>query len=251
MKKEELMFISNIFDSIPDSEYESHSLIYDTLDAVSRINNESYFIIDFNKNKLVYRTRNLIFIDEATVKDIQRESPNPYWSLIINEDLDLLLNSRKAYLKLMEDFTQDRKLNHTFIIDYRISLKNRSFMITQKFSPLKLHKNGELWIGLFHVKSSPNNNNNQIFIFGDGFRYKYDFSKGIFILYDEKIALTLMEKAIILRAIKGLTTEQIADDLYRSVNTIKTHKKRLFSKLKVNSMNEALLFISNYDLFWE
>ena len=41
----------------------------------------------------------------------------------------------------------------------------------------------------------------------------------------------------------------MAEELCRSVNTIKTHKSRLFEKLHVNSMAEALAFTANYDLY--
>ena len=249
MMNEDLMYISNLTETIPDSEYENINLVFESLDAVARISNASMFVIDFSKNKLAYRTENLLFSDEATMRDIQRESSNPYWSLIVDDDLNVLLESRSAYLQLIEKFTDEQKLKHTYVIDYHIMLHNRKFLITQKFSPLKLRPDGKLWLGLFFITTSPNKSSDHIAVFGDKFRYVYDFNEKKFVRFMENMKLTLIEKTILLRAAKGLTTEQIADELCRSVNTIKTHKSRLFEKLHVNSMAEALAFTANYDLY--
>lgn len=120
-------------------------------------------------------------------------------------------------------------------------------MITQKFTPLKLRPNGELWLGLFCITTSTHKTCEHITVFGNDFRCTYDFVQKAFLPVND-IDLSQMEKAILLRAAKGMTTEQIADDLCRSVNTIKTHKSRLFDKLHVSSMSEARTLVHNYNL---
>jgi DNA-binding CsgD family transcriptional regulator len=249
MKKEELMFISNISEPISNKEYANLKPILESLDATTRLTNSSLFVIDFAKSEIAYRTDDLLFIDEATKRDIQRESPNPYWSLILEDDLDVMLETREAYLQFVHKLKPSQRLKHTFVIDYRIRLRRREFMITQKFTPLKLRPNGELWLGLFCITTSTHKSCEHIAIFGNNFRYTYDFEQKAFLPFNENMELTLMEKAILLRAAKGMTTEQIADDLCRSVNTIKTHKSRLFDKLHVSSMSEAMTFVQNYDLY--
>lgn len=249
IEKEELMFITGITEEINNEEYEHLNLLFDSLDAAERLTNASLFVIDFAKQKMVFRTENLLFLDGVTQRDFQRESAIPYWSLIYEEDLDIMLESRKAYFNLFQQLTPKQKLAHTYIIDYRIELRHRAYVISQKFTPLKLRPDGKIWLGLFCITNSPNKSCEHIAVFGNGFRYTYDFEKKQFMPFAEKMELTLMEKAILLRASKGLTTEQIADDLRRSVNTIKTHKRRLFEKLHVSSTNEALSFTYNYDLY--
>lgn len=248
-RKEELMFITNIKEKINEEEYEQLDIIFESLDATARLTNASMFVIDFAQHKMVYRTEDLLFVDEATKRDFQRDCVIPYWSLIHEDDLDIMLDTRKAYFDLVQTFNSKQKQNNIYIIDYRIKLRRRDYVISQKFTPLKFRPDGRLWLGLFSIRTSPNKSCDHIAVFGDGFRYVYDFEKKQFLPFAEKMQLTLMEKAILLRTTKGLTTEQIADDLCRSVNTIKTHKHRLFEKLHVTSMNEAISFVSNYDLF--
>lgn len=242
------MFFSNIKEQVPAEEYEHLKLMFRSLDATARLTNSSLFVIDFSKNEMIYRSSRLVFTDETTIRDIQRTSANPYWSLIKEKDFDLLLETRNAYLKTVHTLTIEQKLHHTFVIDYNIIIKQREYTVTQKFTPLLLRTNGELWLGLFTITTSPHRICEHVYLFGEGFRYLYDYAKKKFTLTDESMRLTQTERAILQRSAKGMTSEEIAEDLFRSVETIKTHRKRLFRKLHVNSMSEAIAVVSNYNL---
>ncbi|NJK85743.1 MAG: response regulator transcription factor [Bacteroidales bacterium] len=54
--------------------------------------------------------------------------------------------------------------------------------------------------------------------------------------------LTLREKEIIALIVKGKSTESISRELFISFNTVKTHKKNIFSKLKMNKVPELVKF---------
>lgn len=251
MKNDNLMFYSNITEAISEEEYNGMDLQFEAIDAAARITNESLFVVDFSKNRIVYRTENLLFVDEATMRDVQRESANPYWALIHDDDLGLILEARDAYLKLLDELSVIQRQKHTFLTDIRVILHRRAYVISQKFTPLKLRPDGKLWLGLFCMTTSSNKTveSEHIAVFGEGFRYVYNQTNKSFLPFGRDMQLTLMEKNILLLASKGLTMEQIADNLNKSVNTIKTHRSRLFNKLQVNSMREALVFVSNYDLY--
>ncbi len=42
---------------------------------------------------------------------------------------------------------------------------------------------------------------------------------------------------------KGRTAKEIADILYLSINTIKTHNRRIYMKLNVTSRKELMVYI--------
>jgi DNA-binding CsgD family transcriptional regulator len=56
--------------------------------------------------------------------------------------------------------------------------------------------------------------------------------------------LSPAERSVFNLYIKGLSAKEIADEMYLSINTIKTHNKRIFSKLGVASREELLLYIN-------
>ena len=54
------------------------------------------------------------------------------------------------------------------------------------------------------------------------------------------IKLTRREQAVLDKIAQGLLVQQIADDLYVSPSTIKTHLKALYHKLGATSRREAV-----------
>jgi len=56
--------------------------------------------------------------------------------------------------------------------------------------------------------------------------------------------LTPAEHAVFSCYIKGLSAKEIAEELFLSINTIKTHSKHIFAKLNVATREEMLLYIN-------
>src|SRR5262249_34846875 len=52
--------------------------------------------------------------------------------------------------------------------------------------------------------------------------------------------LTEREKAILVRLSAGLTDQQIADELFLSLNTVKGHNRQIYSKLGVSNRTQAI-----------
>ena len=53
----------------------------------------------------------------------------------------------------------------------------------------------------------------------------------------------MAEKAVFNLYLKGHTAKEIADILCLSINTIKTHNKRIYMKLNVSSRKELMVYI--------
>ena len=57
------------------------------------------------------------------------------------------------------------------------------------------------------------------------------------------LQLTKMEYNIILKIWEGMSNKSIADELFISVNTVKTHVKNIFEKFNVRSRNELIVIL--------
>lgn len=60
--------------------------------------------------------------------------------------------------------------------------------------------------------------------------------------------LTERELEVLQLVCDGLTNQQIADKIFVSVNTIKTHNKNIFEKLDVKNRTQAVVMVSSFDL---
>ncbi|MCQ2145379.1 MAG: helix-turn-helix transcriptional regulator [Bacteroidales bacterium] len=216
--------------------------------ACSIANNLSSVVVDFDKHRTVFMSDNLLYLDEATISDFKRTSENPYWALVSEDVLDVLIRIHDDYSKLRNAMSEEEYRGHVCTMDYPIIIKGREFYINSRFIPLRMRAEGITNLGLFTFV--PSNRKEMTFIVKtpSGKRWTYDFSKGEFKQFDLALKLSITEKAILQRARKGLSNEEIAKDLFLSLNTIKSHRLHIFKKLNVTTITEALLVIGNYQL---
>lgn len=64
----------------------------------------------------------------------------------------------------------------------------------------------------------------------------------------EKIQLSDREKQIIHYSTQGYTVNDIAEKIYISPDTVKFHRKKLFEKLEVGNMSEAIALVVEYKM---
>lgn len=219
-----------------------------SVESSMRVCCQSAFVIDFDLHKILYRTKQLFYIDEATHNDIKRECANPYWSLVSKDVLDQLLQIREAFPQLNDVLPQEEYSKHICVIDYPIWIRGHELYITQKFTPLEMRPDGITRLGLFTINPSNKKNVECILIAPNGRRFRFDFSESHFKEFNLANTLTITERAILFRAKMGMTSEEIAASLYLSVHTVKTHRGRIFKKLNVDTISEALTVIGNYQL---
>lgn len=216
--------------------------------ASSTLNNLSSILVDFDNHKPVYISDNLIYLEEASYCDFKRTCENPYWALVDDDTLSLLELIYRNYSKVKHEMTEEEYVNHICIMDYPITLRGRKFYIGSRFTPLAIHSDSVIQYGLFTFSPSSKKTLSFVIIASSGKRWTYDFGSNKFQEINTVLKLTLTEKAILQRAKKGMSNEEMAEDLFLSINTIKSHKMHIFKKLGVKSIAEALLEIGNYSL---
>ena len=216
--------------------------------AASRISNQSMMIIDFDEHIPLYMSNNMIYLNEALEGDYKRICANPYWSLISDSTLFCLLSLREGYLTLWDQIPQEEYSKHICVFEYPITIRNHEFYINQTFTPLWMRNDGITGIGAFSIKPSSKREISCIVITPSGRRWLFDFKEERFEEFTLGANLSATEKALLQRARKGMSNGEIAADMYISLSTVKSHKLRIFKKLNVNSITEAIVVACNYHL---
>ncbi len=242
------LFFSKTFSNMEDDGLNIAPIIKG-IDALSRLNRQSILVIDFAGHNIVYKSKHLLFIDEATSPDRQRECINPYWSLIASDVLEKYLCVVDNYLLAEKDMSREEFSSHVCIFNYPIIIRGHNLYITQAFTPIALRADGTIKVGMFTVGHSNKAEMDCFIITQTNKRYRFDFNKRCFINISLNVTLSIVEKAILHRAKMGMTNEEIAENLYISVNTVKTHRTHIFKKLHVDTITEALTVVTNYHLW--
>lgn len=245
-KKVEYLFYSNAVSKI------SVNVDNDTLNmaisACSRATNQSIIVIDYNNHEVLYMSDNMLYLDEVEVKDYKRSSNNPYWSFVTEEVLDKMISIKDAYPSLSEQIDTTEYSHHLCVLEYPITIRGHEFFINQTSTPICLRSDGITGIGLFSFRPSTKKEMSCVIIGDSGKRWAFNFQDKQFHMYNLNVNLSKTEKEIIQRARKGMSNEEIAADMFIAENTVKTHKNRIFKKLHVKTISEALVVVSNYHL---
>ena len=77
--------------------------------------------------------------------------------------------------------------------------------------------------------------------------FHYDL-KGNFWRETELVKLTGREKEILIHSTRGYTINEIANEIFVSPDTVKFHRKKLFEKLGVANISEAITYATNNKL---
>lgn len=148
--------------------------------------------------------------------------------------LDYNLQKDKSGLDLAREINLNIHLPFAFITSYadKTSIQNIKVVhpvgyIVKPFNGRDILATLELGLELFYTYMD-----NQA---------HFDFKKLNKYTHEE---LTPQEKNVILKLIEGKSNKMIADELFVSINTIKTHLKNIFLKLEVSSRMEAMTIFS-------
>ena len=229
-------------DDISEAENELLSNHVKTLEAISRMIDLSYYIIDYKKQGFAYVSGHPLFLAGYDREEVEKLGYDFFAKVVPEEDLRMLLEINEKGFEFYYNLPAERRPNGYISYDFRIKNKNGSIiLINHKLTPLILNKEGNLWISLCLITLSIENKPGNLYIQMQDERkkYKYDFRTKKFIEVKNK-SLTPSEIKVVQLLSLGHSTEKISGMLKISIHTVKFHKKAIFCKLNVKNSNEAV-----------
>ena len=122
-------------------------------------------------------------------------------------------------------------------------------MINHKLTPIFITTEGKIWKALCVVSLSSHDSSGNVLLSktGEDSFWELDLAAGVWNKLN-KSKLTERELQIVRLYAQGLTISQIADRMCIAVDTVKFHRKKLFDKLNVKNIGEALAYVKNNKL---
>ena len=223
---------------IEQSEYDKVEILKETCEALSRMCNESIYIIDYSKQEFFFVSSHPLFLCGYTSEEVLEMGYDFFEKVFSSEDLERTLEMNRLGWQLFYEATPEERINVLVSDDVYLHHKNGTKILANyKISPIRLTKEGNIWLALCVFNYSPNKKtNNIVFTIKDRMEYyTYDSNKKqIFRYYPLK--LTMREKEISLLIIRGYDTETIAKILKVSPYTIKNHRANIERKLNGSNL---------------
>ena len=245
MKVNEFFTGSNLVKDVTVEDYKHIIPQVDSVRSFARISNQKLYVIDYYKKGFLYVSDQFAEFCGMSSDDVIRLGFGLYEECVPNDDLRMLMDINNKQLELLETFSAEEKGKYALCGDFHFESRGRMRTVYHKLTPLAM-KDGKLWLALCAVSLSSNERSGNMTIVKEegGSVYKYDTCNMRWIESD-KVVLNDMELDVITRTMKGMTVSLMSSFIYKTKDTIKSCKKKLFSKLGVKNMHEALIYIIN------
>ena len=240
-----------ITDSIDAEAYTAIAPYVKAIEVSSYASYQSVYIIDYYKRGFIYVSDNPLFLCGNKPSVVQKLGYLFYLKYVPEEDLQLLLEINQAGFSFYHNIPAEQRMEYHISYDFRLLQPNkRTILINHKLSPLVLDRNSNMWLALCNVSMSSNDKPGNIIIrrLKSNMVYQYDIQKKSWTSQPAR-NLTLIEKEILMLSSQGFTMKEMSDRLFISASTVKFHRIKIFKKLQVKNISEAIACAANYKLF--
>lgn len=222
----------------------------ESIDAFARTTYKSLYVIDYKEKGFDYVSENPLFLCGNTAEEVKKMGYAFYFKHVIEQDLDLLLKINTIGFEYYERVPVEERKDYTISYDFHlINKKGEKTLINHKMTPLFLTAEGKLWkaIAIVSLSSETKSGNIKVINKKNNKVITYNL-EGNFWKETEVVKLTSREKEILKHSTRGYTIKEIAEAIFVSPDTVKFHRKKLFEKLGVANISEAITYATNNKL---
>lgn len=229
---------------------EDHSKKHDYLEAISaftRLTYESIYVIDYEKMTFEYVSENPLFLCGYSAEEVKKLGYEFYFRNVPSNDLELLSIINEAGFDFYEKLSAIEKKQYFITYDFHLTNKdNKKVLINHKLTPMILTAEGRLWKSLCTVSISNNKNAGNIYIYRQDSDEMWTLNIQTRIWQkSSKASLTKKEIQILQLHAQGMTINEIAEKICVAPDTVKYYRRRIFERLNVENITEALSYAVN------
>ena len=204
------------------------------------------YIIDYFKRDFLYVSDKIARLCGEKTDGSKGFSYETYLKHVPEEERDMLSEIHEKGLGLFHTFPAGERKSFTLSYDIDLIRNRKKTLLNHKLTPFALAPDGRVWIAICTILPSAHKAPGHALMLHtetDTY-YKYDLLCHDW--YKKKIkGLSETEREILLLSARGYTEKEIAEQICKSVNTIKTPKRNLFKRLETDTVVSAWVDIMN------
>lgn len=246
-KIENFFFAGNAVSGKPD--YGLAETFVRTAEAFANATYQSIYIIDYYHKNFLYVSPNPLFLCGMSAEQVKELGYQFYLDHVPADEVKMLLEINQAGFSFINIVPPAERKEYTISYDFHIINGYDKVLINHKLTGLAYQLDGSVWLGLSVVSLSTHSNAGQITMHCRGKKeyWEYNLQSHKWNIHDTLI-LNETEKEILTLSIQGLTINDIAERAHLAVDSVKSARRRLFEKLEVNNISEAISYATNYKL---
>lgn len=237
----------NIVRKLTEDDLGKTDLYLSPVKAFARMTYSSVYIIDYFKKGFEFVSDNPLFLCGHTAEEVLQMGYDFYFKHVPAEDLTMLLKINEAGFDFFHKIPKEERLDYSISYDFHLqSLEGKHILINHRLTPIFLNSEGKMWkaLCLISLSAEKTSGNAKIFKTDESLVYKLNLDSGVWIK-EPKIILSEREIEILQFSSRGYTVAEIAEAIFVSPDTVKFHRKKMFEKLDVGNITEAIIWATN------
>lgn len=172
-----------------------------------------------------------------------------FYPFVPEDEQPLLLTLNKAGFAFYNDIPVQERKDWYISYDFHLLNGGKKILVNHKLTPLALTSDGRIWLALCVVSAATHTEAGHIEMHRVGSSEYFEYSAVSRKWVKKQMpSLTDGEKSVLTLSIQGYTMSEIADKICLSPDTIKKYRKRIFEKLDVRNISEAIVAATNNKL---
>lgn len=235
---------------ITEADYVAVEPKIDAVRAFARIAYQGIFIADLHRDNFLFVSSNPLVLLGHSTNEVMKGGYHFLLDNAPSEDQDAMAEVVVATFNAQHTLKLNGLFEYSISCNFHFLLNNRPVLVNHKITPLALDAKGNVWLALCLVSHSSHNSIGHITATMDnsstGFRYS--FSEHCWVKQQSKVELSPDERTMLYLTAQGFTMREIGEQMFRSLDTVKMYRKRVFTKLGVSNITEALAYATSYHL---
>lgn len=244
-------FYFDFTDALDSTERLTESYGVSTISMINAIERSSILglmLIDFENYKFDYVSQTPMYFGGYGSDEIKLMGFDFFRYIIPENDLLLMERVLHSAFHFYKSVEKDKALHFTLCIDLNITnKKGGETLVNKKLTPVQLDKTGRICraITVVSLSSAQEPGNAKLFESNANCTLNYDLVTDKWVK-TIKVVLSERENQILQLSMRGYTIDEIGNIIFVSPDTVKFHRKKLFEKLNVNNISEAITHAINY-----
>lgn len=237
----------NRITQLAEADHRQQQDYLEAIRAFVRLSYESIYVIDYEKMGFEYVSDNPLFLSGHSAAQVLELGYEFYFKHVPEADLQMLAGINQAGFDFFDKIPVGERKHYCITYDFHLTGKDgKPLLINHKLTPLLLTASGKMWKAVCVVSISCNKKAGNIFISKQGTDevWQLDSQSSTWKKF-VKPRLTKREMEILHLHAQGLTINQIAEKIFVSPDTVKYYRRRIFDRLNVSNIAEALAYAVN------
>ena len=229
-------------------ETEQHYL--EAVKAFARLTYESVYLIDYTDMSFEYVSENPLFLCGYSAEEVLRMGYDFYFRHVPAVDLELLTVINEKGFDFYAQLPADERKFYSITYDFHlVNKEGKEILINHRLTPLFLTEDGRLWKSMCIVSLSRHQAAGNVRIYKQASDEVWELSV-LERIWSRSVKPALTEREIeVLRLhAQGFSINQIAEKIFVAPDTVKYYRRRIFERLEVSNIMDALSYAVNSKL---